>query len=526
MKQRIPNAELIIIEGTGHTQLIYKFLDILNPLTQVFIMKHQRGTCLLFVCLLFLTFSFVARQETAAQSNQLILEKEQHWETYGVGGTCIAGSHNLFVADVDGDGVIEIITGGSMYWIENSTQTAREAPLKIWNWNGQNLTLEKSQNWAGNIGCVHAGDANGDGIIEIITAGSVRNSTGSYSQIRIWQWNGEALILKASYEGIAVSSVSVSNVYKDGTPEIFTVGRFYNGTQFCARLCAWRWDGNSLTLKKSVEWGAANSTNANSVYIDDLDGDDVKEIVTGGYANTLKNSSGQLRIWHWNGEDFSPIANEEWRLKDSGYGLTNAGGVMGNTIVSNVKVGDVDGDGSPEIITGGFAYDDEKVNAQLRIWNWNGQALTLEKSQEWTTQDIAQVVGLSINDFDGDGRKEIVTSGFSAASGSFYSGVPEMAQLRVWSWDGKTLTLKNGQDWFIDNGAAAYHVASGDVDKDGVTEIVTVGCTYFSNMCDPDMRIWSIPNETSSPPYVLLGAVGIVAVIAVAVVFFLVRKKR
>src|SRR3989304_5464307 len=155
-----------------------KFLISLNQ----FYYMNQAGVlkCLFFVCLLLLTFSFAAIQEATAQSNQLILEKEQHWETYGVGGTCISGTHNLVVADVDGDGVLEIITGGSMYWIENGTQTAREAPLRIWNWNGQNLTLEKSQNWAGNIGCVDAGDANGDGITEIITGGSVRNSTGSY----------------------------------------------------------------------------------------------------------------------------------------------------------------------------------------------------------------------------------------------------------------------------------------------------------------------------------------------------------
>ena len=493
-------------------------------------MKHQRGTCLFFVCLLLLTFSFVARQETAAQSNQLILEKEQHWETYHIGGTCIGNGHNIFVADVDGDDIMEIITGGSTYNLVNGTRTDRMAPLKIWNWNGQNLTLEKSQKWLGGISCVYAGDANGDGKIEIITSGTVTNSTGSYAQLRIWQWDGEALVLRASYEetsGRSISSVSVSDVNGDGAPEIFTVGRYHNGTEFSAQLCAWHYDGNSLTLKKSVEWGAANSTIVNSVFVADLNGDVVKEIVTGGYANTLKNSSGQLRIWHWNGHDFSLIANEEWRLKDSGYGLTNAGGVMGNTIVNNVKVGDVDGDGSPEIITGGFAYDGEKVDAQLRIWSWNGQNLTLEMTQEWTTQDLVEVESMSINDVDGDGRKEIMTSGVSAASGSFYSSVPQMAQLRVWSWDGKALTLKyNSQDWFIDNGAAARNVASGDVDKDGVTEIVTVGCTFLGDLCDPDMRIWSIPNETASPPYALLGAVGIVAVITVAVAFFFTRKKR
>jgi hypothetical protein len=199
---------------------------------------------------------------------------------------------------------------------------------------------------------------------------------------------------------------------------------------------------------------------------------------------------------------------------------------MGNTIVNNVKVGDVDDDGSPEIITGGFAFDGEKVVAQLRIWIWNGQDLTLEGTKEWTTQDIAEIRGLSINDVDSDGRKEIVTSGITATSGSFYSGVPEMAQLRVWSWDGRAFTLKNSEDWFIDEGAAAWNVASGDIDKDGVTEIVTVGCTYLGDLCDPDMRIWSIAKDQSPSPYVLLAVVGVVAATALAIAFLILRKKR
>jgi hypothetical protein len=36
-----------------------------------------------------------------AQSGCLILEAEQDWETYRVGRTCIPGSHNLFVEDID-----------------------------------------------------------------------------------------------------------------------------------------------------------------------------------------------------------------------------------------------------------------------------------------------------------------------------------------------------------------------------------------------------------------------------------------
>jgi hypothetical protein len=50
---------------------------------------------------------------TFSQSNSLVMKTEQHWETYGVGGTCIHGSHNLFVTDADSDGVMEIITANA-----------------------------------------------------------------------------------------------------------------------------------------------------------------------------------------------------------------------------------------------------------------------------------------------------------------------------------------------------------------------------------------------------------------------------
>jgi hypothetical protein len=40
-----------------------------------------------------------------------------------------------------------------------------------------------------------------------------------------------------------------------------------------------------------------------------------------------------------------------------------AGNPLGNTVVNNVKCGDVDGAGTSEIITGGFTYDGEKINA-------------------------------------------------------------------------------------------------------------------------------------------------------------------
>ncbi|MCK4885237.1 VCBS repeat-containing protein, partial [Candidatus Bathyarchaeota archaeon] len=448
--------------------------------------------CGLFALLL-IVFCLFLNGKTFAQSDGLVLEWEQHWDTYGVGGTCNFGTHNFFVGDVDNDGVMEIVTGGFAYNVSDGNRGYSWAPFKIWNWNGENFTLEKSYDWAGSIGSIYAGDSDGDGLTEIITGGRVSNITGSYSSLRIWSWDDKVLALRGSYEGVNVRSIFVCDVDKDGVPEILTAGRDSNGNKSSAQLCVWQWDGNTLALRKSVEWCAATDASANSVYAYDLNNDGEIEIITGGYDNDLTNSSGQLRIWHWNGEELSMKVNEEWRMVEGVYGSTISGSPMGNTLVNNLKVGDVDGDGIAEIVTGGFTYDGEKVNGQLRIWNWTGHILFLEKSHEWITEDITEVKAMSLNDVDGDEQVDVVTSGMTAVYGSFFDvdTISETAQLRVWSWNGKVLTLKQNVDWVIGEGVMAWNVATGDVDDDGTVEILTVGCMYISTLCDPDLRIWS-----------------------------------
>ncbi len=434
-----------------------------------------------------------AISESFAQDDGLILEAEQHWDTYAVGGTCCYGTHNLFLSDVDGDGVTEIITGGFSYEAANHTGTW-EAPFKIWTWDGKNVTLEKSEGWIGSIVAVYAADADGDGKVEVFTAGNAVNTSGSgyAASLKVWNWNGEVLVQRASYEGVSANSVYVADVDGDGTSEIITVGRAYNGSQSGANLCLWHLKDDALTLDAAVELGGANATTATSVYAGDVDGDSQTDIVIGGYANALNVSSGQLQIWNWNGEDFSQKAVVEWRQVE-GYSLNSAGGVQGNTVVNNVKVNDVDGDGTPEIVTGGFTFDGEKVDAQLRIWSWDMNGVKLEKSQEWTTKDITEIKSISVNDVDGDGEKEVVTSGVSAAYGSFGdTNETQVAQLRVWSWNGNNLQMKQNMDWVSGDGSCAWNIATSDVDNDGAVEIVTVGCISVGNLCDPDMRVWSV----------------------------------
>jgi WD40 repeat protein len=315
-------------------------------------------------------------------------------------------------------------------------------------------------------------------------------------------------------------------VDQNGAPEILTAGRLQGELKSSAQLCIWQWDGSSLDLVKSMEWCGMNEAYAYSVYAHDLNNDGEIEIVTGGYDNDLTNSSGQLRVWHWNGAELTLEANEEWRMVEGVYGVTISGNPMGNTMVNNLKVGDIDDDGAPEVVTGGWTYDGTKIDAQLRIWNWNGNSLSLEKSHEWITEDITEVKAIAIDDVDGDKQANIVTSGLTSVYGSFNNteATPNAAQLRVWTWNGEKLTLNQNEDWTIGDGVVAWNVATDDVDKDGTVEIVTVGCMGISGLCDPDLRIWSIPKEPASLLYPLLAALGIIALILVTA--FLLTKKK
>jgi hypothetical protein len=472
---------------------------------------------LLILCLLLIVGAF-------AESEELVLEWEQHWETYGVGGTCNFGTHNFFIADVDADGVMEMITGGYMYEHENYTWNEVQAPFRIWNWDGTQFHNEEDHYWQGMISSIYAGDADGDEIIDILTAGLVRTDGGGFSAIRIWNWNNENLALRAEYVGISASSFFISDVDNDGTPEILAVGRSLSVEGSVTKLLVLKWDGTST----NVEPLASVETQANSVYACDLNNDGITEIVTGGYADNVTESSGQICIWLFNENTLTMIDNIEWKTVEDGYGVGIAGNPMGNTMVSNLKVGDVDDDNFPEIVAGGFTYDGAKVNAQLTIWNWSRQTLILETSQQWQSLDITEVKSLSLDDVDGDKSLDIVNSGFIGA----YEGwgdenkPPEQAQLRIWSWNGEDLVLKISKDWDIGEGVTAWNVATGDVDNDNTTEIVTVGCMYISNLCDPDLRIWSISQVTNAFPFPLITGLVIVVASVIVVTFLLIKSSR
>jgi len=487
-----------------------------------------------FLLLAFLFACLFLNGNVWAQAQSLVMEAEQHWETYGTGGTCIPGTHNLAVSDVDCDGSMEMITGGYAYTIENGTVKMLGAPFKIWSWSGpgHNLTLKKSESWPGGISCVYAGDADGDGAIEILTSGyaqlSTRANYSSYSALSFWNWDGNNLVLRGSYEGHSVSSIFIGDVDDDTKPEVVTVGQTLVQNKSVAQLSIWNWEDNNLTLRKRAEWIGNDGAQVTSVYAGDLNNDGSIEIVTTGFVNQPTNSSGQLRVWVFDGAEISLKAAAEWRTAE-GYAVDVTGNnIMGNTMAYKIKVSDVDGDGYPEIITGGFTYDGENASAQLRIWNWTGQDLNAETNYVWQNLGITELKSISIDDVDEDGKEEIVTSGLTAGKGSWAADASDKtrAELKVWNWDGNSLTIEQNETWIIGEGVAAWNLGTGDLNNDGDTEIVSVGCMYTNNLCDPDLRIWNLQTAPGSFPFTIIFASGLVAAALIVGALFLARRKR
>jgi hypothetical protein len=118
-------------------------------------------------------------------------------------------------------------------------------------------------------------------------------------------------------------------------------------------------------------------------------------------------------------------------------------------------------------------------------------SLTQETYSLWKGNSNTVAYGVYAADIISDvtGRLEILTAG------SVYGGpaVGTLAQLKIWSWTGSTLTNVYTKEWRAGQAytTEAYAVYAADVDVDGTVEIVTVGYGQSQGGSPyPEMVIW------------------------------------
>ncbi len=206
----------------------------------------------------------------------------------------------------------------------------------------------------------------------------------------------------------------------------------------------------------------------------DVDGDAIDEVLTGPGPGDIYGP--HVRGFH---KDGSTIPG----LNFIAYG-TNKYGV-------NVAAGDIDGDGIDEIITG--AGPGAVFGPHVRGWVYNGPSgVTPYPGVSYFAYGTPKWgVNVSAGDIDGDGYDEIVTG---PGPGTVYG-----PHVRGWNVDGDSSVTPIPEVSYFAYGTLKYgvNVSCGDVDGDGIDEIVTgagPGAVF-----GPHIRGWNYDNTSVTP---------------------------
>jgi len=345
-------------------------------------------------------------------------------------------------------------------------------------WDGKTLEFNDSVPWYWtgdtHVNSMAIGDVDDDGDTEIVTGGDYYNGTTVYAHLLVW--NAETLELENETAwcwttDTRVNSVAIGDVDDDGDTEIVTGGDYFDGNRVIAQV--YIWDGGSLKEEKVTNWYWISNTTVNSIAIGDVDGDATPEIISGGYYNDGTREVAQLIIW-------TPSLSVK-NLTGEYWGTTIWWD--GNARINSVAIGDVDGDKSFEIVTGGFFEVDVK-NAHIVVWN--GKDLSVKTGTCWNWNNT-RINSVAIGDVDNDGTMEIISGG------SYFDGKYDNAQLSAWS--GNPMKLKSIYNWNSECDTTINSVITEDIDRNEINEIVTGGVYDDNGKIHYQFRVWEMVSK-------------------------------
>jgi hypothetical protein len=394
--------------------------------------------------------------------------------------------HGVFAYDVDGDSTTEVITVGESY-----TGTKTEAQLGIWNWDGDlNITRETLYNWTNAPNAtvtiaydVFVDDLDQDSTVDIVVCGKTGNATASDYMLKVFHWDGSNLTSEdPAIEALAEAfySVYAANITNDSKLEIVASGMAAgSGGTSDDDGTLWLWGYNSSRVLdpifyiSSTNWatGSGEGAIAYGVFSGNVDSDATIEIVTGGYfTNTsLSDRAGEMRVWNYTSSQFGLEAVDIQQPEGAGL----------KTEWFGVFADDFDDNDDVEIAVCGYSHEQN-------FWDWGYLAVYELEDSGWTYKQSMKTRYQSGGDYhrksvyatnmNGDDLIEIVTGGWGD------DGTRDNGRVTVWKYeevnDIATITLLDDTGWYTQGDTAVNGVYSLDLGGDSDHEIVSGGKAY------------------------------------------------
>ncbi|HEY4752001.1 MAG TPA: FG-GAP-like repeat-containing protein, partial [Candidatus Limnocylindrales bacterium] len=381
------------------------------------------------------------------------------------------------VGDIDHDGHLDVVVGSENGWVfalDGRTGALKPGWPQFTGWNADYPKNCATDACTGVVSSATLADLDGDGTLEVIV--------GSYSH-KLWVWNYQGQVLpgwpRDVWDGIA-SGAAVGDINGDGRPEIVIGSDVANDCASCPPFGSLAKGGllHAFTLagKELQGWPVHTDSFMHSTpALADLDGDGKPEVIAGaGIFGDNPAIRGRTLV----------------ALRGDGSRLWSF--QANSQIIGAPTVGDVNGDGKPEIAIDDYAGYTYLLSASgSPIWSNSG---VTPRAPNGSGADFAAPV---LADVTGDGRPEVIT-----ADSNWHVKAFDAATGAVVADTGTTFPV-----W----GSPAV----GDIDGNGTNEVVAGSAVQNGTSGSlPDLAgagrlyVWKTPGRGGllAPQYQALGA--------------------